>query len=152
MGQMKTVTKEMHEEGSIAEEHDEWMTRRVEFMYDYLDFDNDRAQIRRKFCEQMNKKSTIQDIGEKLDEFILTSKAMVMLEGHWDMGKHTLEQPDSATKDKDQTDFDWFEHVAKSFDPNTPSWMDDESQVDKIVTDHHFAAKEILEEVKFKDA
>ena len=43
LGQTKVVTKEMAEEATIADDHDKWMTRRVEFMYDYLDFDNERA-------------------------------------------------------------------------------------------------------------
>ena len=71
-GQTKVVTKEMAEEATIADDYDKWMTRRVEFMYDYLDFDNERAQIRNKFLDQMHKKSSLKDIGDKLDEFILS--------------------------------------------------------------------------------
>lgn len=81
------------------------MKRRVEFMYDYLDFDNDRARVRNKFLFEMHKKTTVKDIGEKLDEFILSSKASVM--DNWHHSKHILEQPLSPSKDKDQTDFDW---------------------------------------------
>ena len=36
----------MEHEREIAEDHDKWMKRRVEFMYDYLDFDNDRSRVR----------------------------------------------------------------------------------------------------------
>ena len=100
----------------------------------------------------MHKKSSLKDIGDKLDEFILSSKAMVAMEGHWDMAKHTLEQPNSPSKDKDQTDFDWFEHIAKSFDPNVPNWMEDEAQIDQLASEEHFMAKDIVDEVKFKDA
>lgn len=81
----------LEEEKSIAEEHDEMMQKRVEFMYDYLDFDHERAQVRKKFLSQMHKKTTLQDIGEKLDEFIMSSKARVALEGHWNNSKHVLE-------------------------------------------------------------
>ena len=49
----------------------------------------------------MHKKTTMQDVGEKLDEFIYSSKAAVLLDGHWDPSKHLLEQPASPQKDKD---------------------------------------------------
>ena len=39
-----------------------------------------------------------------------------------------------------------------SFDPKKPNWLDDESQVTDIASDDIFAAKEVLREVKFKDA
>lgn len=47
----------------------------------------------------MHKKSTLKDIGEKLDEVILSSKAAHI--GTWDHTKHILEVPKSATKDLD---------------------------------------------------
>lgn len=90
-------------------------------MYDYLDFDYERSMIREKFLLEMHKKTTLKDIGEKLDEMVLSSKAS-MIE-FWDHGKHTLEQPKSATKDLDQTSFDWFEHVADQFDATKPDWL-----------------------------
>ena len=101
------------------------MERRVEFMYNYLDFDTERKDIRNKFLEEMNKKTTLKDIGEKLDEFILSSKAAVIK--NWDMGKHVLEQPKSALVDKDGSDFDWYQNIVSSFDPHRPNWLDDET-------------------------
>ena len=36
-------------------------------MFNYLDYDNDRAKIREKYVKEMNKKTTLKDIGEALD-------------------------------------------------------------------------------------
>jgi len=36
-------------------------------MYNYLDYDNDRVRIRERFIKEMNKKTTLKDIGELLD-------------------------------------------------------------------------------------
>ena len=85
------TNQHLEEEGQIADEYDAWMKNRVEFMYDYLDFDNDRARVRSRFMTEMHKKTTVKDIGEKLDEFILDSKAAIA--PYWDMGKHVLEEP-----------------------------------------------------------
>ena len=122
--QFKPTTKKMFEDNMIADEYDTWMRKRVEFMYSYLDFDYDRARIRDRFLEQMNKKTTLRDIGEKLDEFVLTPKA---LNEYWHDSKHILEQPKSPTMDKDETDFDWCASIVASLDPKKPNWLDDES-------------------------
>ena len=45
LGQFKATTMEIEEEKSIAEDYDRWMKPRVEFMYNYLDFDNDYIVI-----------------------------------------------------------------------------------------------------------
>ena len=98
-GQLKQTTEEMEHEREIAEDHDNWMKRRVEFMYDYMDFDNDRSRVRQRFLDEMHKKTTLKDIGEQLDEMVLSSKAEVA--EHWDMGKHTLEEPVTPQHDHD---------------------------------------------------
>lgn len=69
-------------------------------MYDYMDFDNDRARVRSRFLNEMHKKTTMKDIGDKLDEFVLSSKAAIA--PYWDMAKHTLEEPKAPKKDHDQ--------------------------------------------------
>ena len=58
-------------------------------MYNYLDYNNDRYRLREKFALEMHKKTTLKDIGEKLDEFILDSKAKEMK--YWNNSKHILE-------------------------------------------------------------
>lgn len=44
-------------------------------MYNYLDFDHDRAKVRNRFLKEMNKRTTLKDIGETLDKLIYDSKA-----------------------------------------------------------------------------
>jgi len=51
------------------------MKERVELMYSYDDIRHDRHILRNRFLHEMNKKTTLRDIGAKLDEFILDSKA-----------------------------------------------------------------------------
>jgi DNA-directed RNA polymerase sigma subunit (sigma70/sigma32) len=43
------------------------MGEKIDYMYNYLDFDNDRAIVRDRFLTQMNKRATLADIGESLD-------------------------------------------------------------------------------------
>ena len=88
---IKLTTSELMDEEQIAEDYDHWIKRRVEYMYDYIDFDNEREVVRNRFLTDMHKKTTMQDVGEKLDEFIYSSKAAVLLDGHWDDSKHRLE-------------------------------------------------------------
>jgi len=95
MGQFKPSNSKMEKDRRIAPEYDDWMENRVTFMYDQMDFDNERFQVREKFLREMHKKTTVQDIGEKLDEFKYSSKAAIA--EYWDMGKHILEEPVHAS-------------------------------------------------------
>lgn len=99
LGQYKLTTEEVANKKKVADEYDRWIKPRVEFMYNYLDFDNERHAIRNRFLHEMNKKTTVKDIGEKLDEFTWSSKSATMMAGYWHNNKHILEQPLSATKD-----------------------------------------------------
>jgi hypothetical protein len=47
-----------------ARTHDEMVEPRVEFMYNYLDFYNDRHTVRERFVKEINKKTSIEDIGK----------------------------------------------------------------------------------------
>lgn len=47
----------------------------LKIMYDYLDNDNDRTYIRQKIEDKEMRQTTIKDIGETLDKFMLESKA-----------------------------------------------------------------------------
>ena len=44
-------------------------------MYNNLDFDNDRSIIRDQFLKDVNKRVSLQDIGETLDKLIYEDKA-----------------------------------------------------------------------------
>jgi hypothetical protein len=63
-------------------------------MYNYLDYDSNRHQLRERFAKEMHKKTSLKDVGEKLDEFILDSKAKTAK--YWHHDKHVLEQPQKA--------------------------------------------------------
>lgn len=72
---LQATDMDLAQDESIAKEYDDWIRPRVEYMYDYMDFDNERARARQQFLNEMHKKTTLKDIGEKLDEVILSSKA-----------------------------------------------------------------------------
>ena len=67
--------RESEYDREIAEEVENDMKERVELMYSYDDIVHDRHILRNRFLHEMNKKTTLRDIGAKLDEFVLDSKA-----------------------------------------------------------------------------
>lgn len=88
----------MEDQKYAAEQHDEWVQPRAEFMYNYLDYGHDRAKVRERFLNEMNKKTTIEDIGLILDDFVLSSKAN--LGEFYNPAQHLLEQPESGKTDQ----------------------------------------------------
>ena len=72
---MQVTTKDFLEKSALYKLEDERMNAKLDFMYNYLDFDNDRAQVRTKFLLEMNKRTTLADIGETLDDLVIDSKA-----------------------------------------------------------------------------
>ena len=92
-------------------------------MYSYLDYDNNRHRLRDRFAEEMHKKTSLKDIGEKLDEFILDSKAQQL--EYWHNDKHLLEMPDKPQQNLEAAEFDWKANLLASFDPLKPQWLDD---------------------------
>ena len=63
-------------------------------MYNYLDYKSDRHRVRERFVNEMNKKTSLEDIGLLLDEFVLDSKANTG--ENYDAAQHLLEQPKSG--------------------------------------------------------
>jgi hypothetical protein len=51
------------------------MDEKLDYMYNHLDFDHDRAIVRDKFLNEVNKRVTLKDIGETLDKLIYENKA-----------------------------------------------------------------------------
>ena len=149
MSQLKLTMKDIEEAKYHAEQYDPWIEKRVDFMYNYLDYDNDRYRLREKFAHEMHKKTTLKDVGEKLDEFILESKANTM--DYWDPAKHILEQPEKGTKNIDAAEFDWKERMLKSFEPTKPAWADDKSVLDDLARDEKEKMEEIYDRVEFED-
>ena len=66
----------------------------------------------------MNKKTTIEDIGIILDDFILSSKAS--LGEFYDPAQHLLEQPESGKTDQTQDKLYWRDAFIDQFDPVKP--------------------------------
>lgn len=149
--QMRLTTTELQDELEHAEQHDAWMRPRIDFMYNFFDFDSDRTVIRQKFAAEMHKKTTLKDIGEALDEFIYDSKAYAG--GNFDAAQHALEQPFSATQDRSQRHFDWTEQIANAFDPLKPEWIEDEQEVENVLKPRkRMEVKEMLNRIKEEDA
>lgn len=51
------------------------MNEKLEYMYNSLDYDNDRSRVRDKFLNEVNKRTTLADVGETLDKLVIDSKA-----------------------------------------------------------------------------
>ena len=118
--------KDILEDEHDAKELDDWMRPRMEFMYSYADFYQRRKVVRAKFIQEMDKKTTMEDIGENLDEIILDSKARYGKYYH--AKKHFNEIPEIATHSYGSANFDWKERMMKNLDETRPSWFDDHSE------------------------
>jgi len=69
------TTVKLHNDTVTSEQHDPWIKERLDFMFDYFDYKNDRTRVRERFVQNMNKKTTVEDIGFLLDQWSLDSKA-----------------------------------------------------------------------------
>ena len=47
-------------------------------MFDYLEYDSDRTRVRNKFINEINKKTTLKDIGRLLDKFMLDEEGEML--------------------------------------------------------------------------
>jgi hypothetical protein len=65
---------------------DKYMQSKLDFMYNSMDYDNDRLQIRKKYLKQMNKRVDLKDVGEMLDELVVENKAKHMQ--HYELREH----------------------------------------------------------------
>ena len=66
----------------------------------------------------MNKKTSLEDIGFLLDEFVLDSKAKTG--EYFDPAQHLLEQPQSGLQDQTQDQLYWRDAFVNQFDPIKP--------------------------------
>ena len=64
LNQIKLTQKDLEERYEERKIVDERIKRRADFMYNYGDYDSDRTKIRKRFIEEMNKKTTLKDIGD----------------------------------------------------------------------------------------
>ena len=115
------------EKERIIAKKDEWMSEKIDYMYNYLDFDNDRAEMRAKFLNEMNKRTTLADIGERLDKMVIDSKAANWK--HYDIREHWNAKPERPLKDYSSEDFKWSGKLLRMMDPKTPLFIDDPKQI-----------------------
>lgn len=103
------------------------MESKLDYMYDYLDFDHDRAKVRDKFLKEMNKKTSLEDIGETLDKLVIESKAANWQ--YYDITSDWMKQPERPSQDFSSADFSWSSKLLKDMDPKTPLFIEDPKQI-----------------------
>lgn len=99
------------------------MNEKLEFMYDHMDYDNDREQVRQKFLNEANKRVTLEDIGETLDKLIYESKAEHATT--YDLVEDYNSYPRHAKKEYTSDQFNWTKKLLSSMDPKSPAFFDD---------------------------
>lgn len=73
--QLQLMTKNLEENQKQLGYEDERMEEKLDYMYHSLDYDNDRRVVRDKFLKEVNKRTTLADVGETLDKLVIDSKA-----------------------------------------------------------------------------
>lgn len=92
-------------------------------MYNYLDYDNDRHRVRERFVNEMNQKTTLEDIGGLLDKFILDSQAATGQ--YFDPKRHLFEKPNLPQRDLTESELDFRKTFIQGLEENTPEWLED---------------------------
>ena len=128
---------------------DQQMEDKMEFMYDHLDFDHDRSKVRQKFLSEVNRRVTLDDIGETLDKLIYESKGENA--EHYDLLRHHNQQSRAAAKDYTSDDFKWSEKLLKAMDPKTPLWIDNPELIEEAPPALAEKAQQVYDKVKFDD-
>lgn len=118
-------------------------------MYSYFDYDNDRARVRQRFLDEMNKKTTLKDIGEQLDKFLLDERARGA--DYIDLTKDESKIP-SAMKDSSNFELSWTGRIFKDVDPLKPLMLDDDSRLDSMFEDEDTPYRDLLDRIKYEDA
>lgn len=119
LDKQKYTMARLEEELEYHKIRDQNLKEKAEFMYNYFDFESDRAKVRDRFIKEMNKKTTLRDIGDTLDRLILNEKGE--MGKYYDPEKHAFEKPEWATKDiNSYYDLNWVGRIAKNNDPIKP--------------------------------
>jgi len=103
--QLKLETRENIMNGENLRMEDERMKAKLDFMYNYMDFDHDRAHARKKIMTEINKRTTLDDIGDQLDELVYKSKGDSYK--YYDVAEDIYKEPESFKKDFTSEDFSW---------------------------------------------
>jgi len=121
---------ELIQNGEKLQYEDEDMNEKLDYMYNHLDFDHDRAKVRDKFLNEVNKRVSLKDIGETLDKLIYENKAENIQ--HYKLNEHYNLHSKRATKDFSSEDFKWSGRLFKTIDPKYPIFIDDPDQIDAV--------------------
>lgn len=74
---------------------DKYTQSKLDYMYNFMDYDNERANVRQKYLQETNKRVDLRDIGEMLDDLVFENKAK--LNKHYDLREHHAQQPKRPT-------------------------------------------------------
>ncbi len=88
-------------------------------MFSYADFDNDRGRVRQRFLREMSMQTSLKDIGELLDKFIVEEKGEQAQ--YYDPTIHYDKPPRVQVQDTDSYKLHWSEGIMRTFDPVLPS-------------------------------
>jgi hypothetical protein len=151
---MQITTKDIAEAqayyGENGEGKDAMVKSRFEFMYTFMDYDNDRARVRERFLKDENK-TTLKDIGQLLDKFLLDERAESAR--FLDVTKTAEEHiPKSAAKDTDSFQMSWSGKIFRDMDPLKPLLIDDHSELDEMPEGSDTPYRDIVERIKYEDA
>ena len=91
---------------------------RLEFMYNYRDYENDRYQARERFSKEVSKRTNLRDVGKLLDKFILDDKAEMF--HHYTPKEDLGALPPSAKRDVDSRSLHWSAMLFQEVDPLIP--------------------------------
>ena len=126
------------------------MESKLDFMYQNLDYDYDRLRVRDKFLNEVNRRTTLVDIGETLDKLIIDSKAAQWK--HYSIVEDHDKQPGRASKNYTSDDFKWSGKLLRQLDPTTPLWVDDPNQMYQQPDGRIHLSERIRDFVKYNDA
>lgn len=122
----------------------------MDYMYNFYDYDTNRFKVREKFVKEMNKKISLKDIGETLDDLVLENKSKYYK--HYSLQEHHNAQPERPTKDYTSNDFQWSGRVLKLIDPKSPLFYEDPSIINQATGTLHPKFEKIKEQIEHNDA
>jgi hypothetical protein len=117
-------------------------------MYSFMDYDNDRTRVRERFINELHKKTTLKEIGEQLDKFLLDERAEGLRFLDIANDDKTVK---SAAKDTSNFELSWTGRIFKDTDPLKPHILDDPSALDGLPEDMDTPMRDILDRIKHED-
>jgi hypothetical protein len=147
--QVQLTTMEYEELAEKYTMEDKYMQHKLDYMYNFMDYDNDRLKVRQKFLDQMNKRVDLRDIGEMLDELVIENKAKHYK--HYDLREHYAQQPKRPTQDFTSNDFKWSGRLLKLIDAKAPYFIDNPDLINQADPNHQRKFQHMYDVVKHND-